>query len=588
MYFLSRWLQRGSILLWAYSGTVVGVAYWPTSGILLVAAAFARMRRRRGQWNILGSAQWADERELKRHGMIGANSGLILGYIYLPPERIRVLRRLMCGWMSSKEACEQFWQLFGRYRREPVRLPQAIHTAVFAPSGAGKGVSVIAHFMMTCADSIAVLDPKGEHARRFAAYREKEFGQPSFVIDPFHNFTDKSDSLNPLDLIDASSPVAIDDAAALAKDLVVRSPEEKEPYFNNSAETWLKALICLVVVYGGAYGSRSLQTVRALLSSPEHLQQAIKLMRESDAWGGMLARMGGQLEQFVDRERASVLTTAQQHTRFLDTPSIAAITQASTFDPAKLKTEKMTVFLILPPEYLRSLSGLLRMWIGCLLRAVVKNGNGDESRVHFILDEAASLGSMEALDDALDKYRSYGVRLQFYYQSLGQLRKCFPEGQDQTLLSNTSQIYFGVNDTSTADLVSQRLGDETIVLNSGGTSSGTTRQHTGGCHPSDSISYSSNTNSNWQFQARRLLKPEEVIALPPRMAITFTPGVSPVCTTLTPYHEERSLRRRGFVGRAVAALRMFALSLICFLLSLVMAGFVTLFVENALRRSGRI
>jgi len=31
--------------------------------------------------------------------------------------------------------------------------------------------------------------------------------------------------------------------------------------------------------------------------------------------------------------------------------------------------------------------------------------------VHFVLDEAASLGRMDALDDAVDKYRGYGVRL---------------------------------------------------------------------------------------------------------------------------------------------------------------------------------
>ena len=68
------------------------------------------------------------------------------------------------------------------------------------------------------------------------------------------------------------------------------------------------------------------------------------------------------------------------------------------------------------------------------------------SNVTFVLDEAASLGRMYALDDAVDKYRGYGVRLQFYYQSVSQLRKCFPDGQEQTLLSNVSQVFFSVND----------------------------------------------------------------------------------------------------------------------------------------------
>src|SRR5271166_835644 len=114
------------------------------------------------------------------------------------------------------------------------------------------------------------------------------------------------------------------------------------------------------------------------------------------------------------------------------------------------------------------------------------------NKVHYVLDEAASLGHMEALDDAVDKYRGYGVRLQFYYQSLGQLKKCFPEGQEQTLLSNTSQVFFGVNDQTTADFVSARLGEETIVVDSGGTGTGKSVQAPG--NGPGSSSYSENRN----------------------------------------------------------------------------------------------
>jgi type IV secretion system protein VirD4 len=129
------------------------------------------------------------------------------------------------------------------------------------------------------------------------------------------------------------------------------------------------------------------------------------------------------------------------------------------------------------------------------------------------------------------------VRLQFYYQSLGQLKKCFPEGQDQTLLSNTSQVFFGVNDPQTAEYVSARLGEETIVVDSGGSGSGKSVQVPGATP--GSTSHSENWNSGWQQQARKLLKPEEVTALSPRVAITFTPGIPPLWTTLVRYYEEQ-------------------------------------------------
>ena len=80
-------------------------------------------------------------------------------------------------------------------------------------------------------------------------------------------------------------------ALDLAKALVIRTGQETDPHWVDSAESWISALIALVVHYGEP-NDRSLQTVRTLLSSPEKLQMAIKLMCASDAWDGMLARMG--------------------------------------------------------------------------------------------------------------------------------------------------------------------------------------------------------------------------------------------------------------------------------------------------------
>src|SRR3954465_5002317 len=151
--------------------------------------------------------------------------------------------------------------------------------------------------------------------------------------------------------------------------------------------------------------------------------------------------------------------------------------------------------------------------MGQSLRACVKGGLQETNKVHFLLDEAATLGHLESLDDAVDKYRAFGVRLIFLYQSLGQLKKCFPDGQEQTLLSNVTQVFFGVNDPETAKYVSDRLGEETIIVTSGGTGTSKTRQH---CHQGSgggSGSSSSSTSDNWVQQARRLLKPEEVTAL---------------------------------------------------------------------------
>ena len=319
--------------------------------------------------------------------------------------------------------------------------------------------------------------------------------------------------------------------------------------------------------------------MRTLLSSPDKLEMAIKLMCASDAWDGMLARMGNQLTHFKDKELGSTLTTTSRFLRFLDTLAVCDSTKTSSFDPADLRKGKMTVYLILPPEHQRAQSPLLRMWIGSLLRAVVRGGLQEKNKVHFVLDEAASLGHMEALDDAVDKYRGYGVRLQFYFQSVSQLRKCFPDGQDQTLLSNVSQVFFGINDLPTAEYVSNRLGEETIVVRSGGTSTGKSWQSSN--NGDGSYSSSSNASDNWAQQGRKLLKPEEVLALSDRIVITFTPGVPPIWTTRIRYFEERNLARQpGRWERFKAMANVVSGSLI---LLLIMAGFLVMVCSGNLR-----
>lgn len=207
------------------------------------------------------------------------------------------------------------------------------------------------------------------------------------------------------------------------------------------------------------------------------------------------------------------------------------------------------------------------------------------SSVHYILDEAAMLGHMESIDDALGIGRGYGIRLIFAFQSQGQIRKCFPEGQDVTFLSNVTQIYFAVNDNATADYVSARLGEETIVVNSGGTSGSRSRQLSFGSPSSSSYSDSTGDSHNWQFQARKLLKPEEIAALPQTRAISFVPGVRPIQTDMIRYYEEKSLAGGGS-GTTLDRLRRIlgcAMLLVWFTVLIALAACLTLGSLNVLQ-----
>ena len=134
---------------------------------------------------------------------------------------------------------------------------------------------------------------------------------------------------------------------------MVRTGQEKNRYWCDAAEMLIGG-IASFVVKNAPKDDRSLQTVRDLLSNPEELEASVAVMRQSNAWDGMLARMGNQLTHFKDKELCSSLTTTGRYLRFLDTLAIAESTKTSTFDPAELVTGKMSVYLILPPEHMRT------------------------------------------------------------------------------------------------------------------------------------------------------------------------------------------------------------------------------------------
>jgi type IV secretion system protein VirD4 len=556
------------VILLGYCLVLVGCAMPGAMVIGLVCLTAYIANHGRKRLTTLGSARWADASDLHKAGMLDAKSGLILGRLTETRRRLLPALIALCSnRVDAFTACRQFLGALRKPQSAIVRL-NAVHTAVFAPTGVGKGVSLGVPFLQTCRDSCVVMDFKGELARLTADQR-RAMGHDVRILDPYGLVTKTSDTLNPLDSIDRNSPLAIDECRDLANAMVIRTGEEKDPHWVDSAETWISAMLAAVAYYG-EQGERSLQTVRTLLSNPAKMEAIIRLMCESgNAWSGMLARMGHQLTRFQGNELASCLTTVSRFLKFLDTIAVAENTSTSTFDPADLVKRKMTVYLVLPPEHVRAQQALLRLWIGTMLRAVVKGGLQERNLVHFVLDESATLGHMEAIDDAVDKYRGYGVRLQFYYQSVGQVKKCFPDGQEQTLLSNVSQIFFGVNDKDTAQYVSDRLGEETIIVTSGGTSSGTTRQE--GTVAQSTISHSTQRSDNWAQQARRLLKPEEVAGLPTRVAITFTPGVPPVRTTLIRYYEEKLPIAAALLWEKVV---IFARSVVFLVISLGLAGMV--------------
>lgn len=161
------------------------------------------------------------------------------------------------------------------------------------------------------------------------------------------------------------------------------------------------------------------------------------------------------------------------------------------------------------------------------------------ANVNLLIDEMAALGAMDSLNDVIDKGRAYGFRMQGYLQSLGQLEELFPADKGHTFLSNASQTFACVNDPKTATYVQDRLGTQTIVVESGGSGRGDSVQWSEMGNGRGSRNRSTNVNHNWNQVGRALLNAAEIMTLGERMAITFVQGMPPILTQLERYYECR-------------------------------------------------
>lgn len=449
--------------------------------------------------------------------------------------------------LDSMTACRDF--VATRTRPQLVRLPNRIHPnwACFAPPGAGKNQALIYPFLANHPGNIVMVDPKGEGAQLFAKLRRRRFGGRVVVVDPYRIASSerKPDTLNVLDSINKDDPLALDLCDELAEALVLYDPNDHNRHFSDAAKKFISAVIATTVYYGKPGASRSLQTVSSILASPKHLADAIEVMCESEAYEGLLARRGGELSHFQGKELGSVLSTVSRFLACLGTPAIAESTSISTYDPRDGLSERLDVFLVLPPQFLASKNALLRLWITSHLRAAVQGGLQERRLTTFIIDEASALPRFPLLQEALSRYRAYGVRLYLIYQCVSQIKQAFPDADGEELLSNVAQTYFGANTHETCEAVSARLGDSTILVRSGNRSIGYSTQTSTPAmsSPSNSRSHSFNSGDNWAPHGRRLLTPAEVSTLPRDFAITFVSGMRPILTRLVPYYVDPQIGR---------------------------------------------
>lgn len=346
---------------------------------------------------------------------------------------------------------------FGHVDGSPLLLENEKHALIMASTRSGKGVSLIIPHLLRYPGSAFVLDPKGENAMATGRQRGK-LNDKVLYLDPFGISGKPKARFNPLARFTPDNMEA--ESKALAAALVMGERGLRD-HWTGSAQQLLAAVILHVVTSPSILPKeKDLGTVRALLL--KNINKVLEAMLESEAAGGLLSRLASSFLQTPEKEFGSILSTAQRETEILDNPFIVASLAASgpgeEVNFADWHQGTMSVFLCLSAPKFPVFNRWLRLVLTSALDEMTDNLNPPPVPVCFMLDELATLGHLQAVENAVGLAAGYGIQLVTVFQDVAQMRDLY-KGRWASFVGNAGvRAVFSLDDYETAHYWSQFMG----------------------------------------------------------------------------------------------------------------------------------
>lgn len=495
-----------------------GALGWSTASLLAAASFVAGL----GYWTskaakrfmepvtTFGSAAWATFQELLANGLLSCKGFKV-------------------GKFSSPDGMVDLY------------YPRDRHLLSVAPNRSGKGTTMIIPNLLSYGGSIVVIDPKGENAMITAEHR-KSMKQKVYAVDPWGITGMETACFNPLDWLQKGD-VDLTENAMIAADALIVPSNGNEQFWDEEAKALLQGIIVYVVTDDYEDGNRTLGRVRdLLLLDGTELTALFKRMLQSEYH--IVRSTGARCLQKEEKLLANVLASVQAQTHFLDSVRIRESLSRSDFKFEDLKTDKMTIYLVLPSDRLNTFGRWLRLLIQQSLTVNARNIEiKPDMPVLFILDEMAALGRLTMVEQAFGLMAGYGIQLWGIVQDLSQLKRIYGDGWE-TFISNAGMIqYFGSRDRLTAEYFSALCGVTTVWNLSTAISRafGTSHSHQGGLTTSKTITASETTAST----QRKLAYPDELMRLHEGKQLLLIENGNPIEAYKVPWFEDPDLKDLG-------------------------------------------
>lgn len=205
----------------------------------------------------------------------------------------------------------------------------------------------------------------------------------------------------------------------------------------------------------------------------EYYKKVLLDMSKNDAIGGLPQEAARVLIEMGSNERGSMQSTLSRHLKWIGDPKMRAHLQDSDFTfwnygvkkpTAKVNQKNLceTVYIVIPDQLIAEQMRYVRMIFNLSIRIMQYRTEKPERETLVIIDEFPRLGgNIDVVTEGFGILRSYGIKLIVFLQTLGQLKKDYPNRWSSIIGNSTFQV-FGVKDLETAEFVSQMLGSRIL------------------------------------------------------------------------------------------------------------------------------
>lgn len=342
---------------------------------------------------------------------------------------------------------------------EPILDTGDGHLITVAPTGTGKGTGCIIPALLRYQGPIIVVDPKGENFA-VTADRRKEMGQEVILLDPFEITQSKErHRFNPLDLVNPHSERFIEDISTLTSLISINHNDTTGNFmfWDGMGRSLISAAILDVLSMKDSEDA-TLTAVRNLINSPLDVLQkrAEKWMKEGEP---ELKKLASLILSPADETVGGYLAHAISQLDFLKGKQIEEHFSCSDLDLNKIYNgSPITIYLVLPADKLESHAALLRLWIGTFISIITRRKTLPAQNTLMLIDEAAQLGSMPQLKQAITLLRGFGVRVWTFWQDISQIKNLYPSDWETIFNNCRIQQYFGATTGLAARSVSEVSG----------------------------------------------------------------------------------------------------------------------------------